>query len=105
MPDAEFTDDESAPRTCPGCGEDRVVSVETAKKVYDTRSWGGAASMMEYDEAELVCEYCKAICISGDWTRMQTVRSRAWELTQASSSKGPDEYKEILTAGPERLSN
>lgn len=86
-----------AERTCPGCGEDRVMSVEEARAVFSVRSWGGQATMLDY--SELVCEYCKAVRINGNWTRMQTVRDRAHELAQASSSKGRGEYRDKLTAG------
>lgn len=86
-----------APRTCPECGEDRVVSVSEAQSAFDVRSWGGQTSMLDY--SELVCEYCKAVRIDGNWTRMQTVRDRAYELAQASSSKGPDEYRKLLREG------
>lgn len=84
-------------RTCPGCGQDRVVSVEEARAVFDLRSWGGQTTMLDY--SELVCEYCKAVRIGGNWTRMQTVRDRAYELAQASSSKDRSDYRQILREG------
>lgn len=90
-------------RTCPACGEEKVVSTETAREVFDTRSWRGATSLLEYAEAEYVCSWCHAIRLAGDWTRLVSVDQRAWQLAQASSSKSKSDYADSLTAGPARV--
>jgi hypothetical protein len=91
----------SYPDECPGCGNEQIVSVREARAVYRVKKWGGQTTMLDY--SELVCPTCKAVRINGDWTRMQSVRERAYELSQASSSKSKSDYREILTAGSGNL--
>lgn len=86
-----------ADRECPGCGTERVCSAREAQRAYNTTNWQGSVSMLDY--AEYVCPVCKAVRISGDWTRMLSVNERAWELAQASSTKSKEQYQKRLTAG------
>lgn len=86
-------------RECPACGRETVVSGREALEVFDTRSWRGATSLLEYEETELVCSYCHAVRLAGDWTRIVSVNERAWQLAQASSSKSKEEMRDRLTAG------
>lgn len=87
------------PDACPACGNsNHLCSPREAKAVYDTRSWRGNTGMLEVSSAEVVCAWCKAIRISGDWTRFQTVDSRAQELSQGGN-KSRSEYRDRLTAG------
>lgn len=86
-----------ADRECPGCGNEQVCSAEEAQAAFNVNNWQGAVSMLEY--AEYVCPICKAVRISGDWTRILSINERAWELAQASSTKSKEEYRERLTAG------
>lgn len=88
-------------RVCPGCGNENVCSVREARAVFRVSNWGGQTSMLDYSER--VCSVCKAVRIDGDWTRMQSVRERAWELAQASSTKDVGDYMDVLTAGEEDL--
>lgn len=91
-------------QTCPGCGNSsHLTTPESAKKVYDTGSWGGNVGMMEVGKAERVCAWCKAIRINGNWTRMQTVQSRKKELMAAGSNKSWGELDNSLTAGEKNL--
>jgi hypothetical protein len=53
--------------------------------------------------ANIVCSWCKAVKINGEWTRMQTTASRANELAQASSTKSRTDYRKSLTAGDKRI--
>lgn len=82
-------------RTCPVCGKDRVTSVDEAKTIFKTASWG-ATSML--DNADYVCSWCHSVRINGEWTRMQTVSERAWRLSQGGS-KSKREYVDTLTGG------
>lgn len=85
---------------CPACGNDsHLTTPESAKKVYDTRSWGGDTGMMKVSTADRVCAWCRSVRISGEWVRMQTVSSRARELEQSSSSKSKSDFVDSLTAG------
>lgn len=88
-------------RTCPGCGKDRVATVEEAEAIYRTGQWGGIDQMLA--DATMVCTFCKCVKVRGAWKRMQTVDSRARELAQASGSKTFSDYQEILTAGPKAV--
>lgn len=92
---------QSAPNTaCPYCEKDRVTTPDSADRVFQTSGWGATSKL---DDAELVCSYCRAVRIDGSWERMQSADSRAYELSQSSSSKGVGEYKDILSAGePDR---
>ena len=86
-------------RECPQCGnENHLVSPREAFNVYDTRSWRGETSLMDMDSTELVCAWCKSVRIGGNWTRMQSVESRAAELAQ-NGSKTRSEYESKLTRG------
>lgn len=85
---------------CPACGNTgHLTTPENAKKVYDTRKWGGNTRMMEVSSADRVCAWCKSIRINGEWGRMQSVDSRARVLANSSSSKSKTDYKDSLTAG------
>lgn len=85
-----------ARRQCPVCLKDRLCGPKTVKQVFRTSGWG-ATSMLE--DADRVCSFCHAVRIDGQWQRMETVDSRAWKLSQASSSKNVNDYKVILTQG------
>jgi len=87
-------------QTCPACGNSsHLCSPQSAKKVYDTRSWRGKTGLLEVSSSDRVCGWCKAIRINGEWTRMQSVSSRARELADASDTKYKSDYRDILTAG------
>jgi len=85
-----------ADRTCPRCGKDRLCSGREARQVFQTGGWGATALL---EDAELVCSFCHAVKVNGEWDELQSVESRAWNLSQASSSKNKAEYEAILTAG------
>jgi len=92
-------------RACPACGNERhLTTPESAKTVYDTGSWKGKTGMLEISTADTVCAWCKAIEIAGEWTRMQTVSSRARELSSSSSSKSKSDFQDSLTAGEQTIS-
>ena len=85
---------------CPACGNDgHLCSTETAQAVYDTNSWKGKTGMLDIGTADRVCAWCKAIRVNGEWTRIQSVSSRANQLAQSSSTKNRSDYRDILTAG------
>jgi len=88
-------------RTCPGCGHEKLLSAESAKEVFRIRDWGGDTELL--DDADTVCSWCKVVKINGEWTRMQTIASRANELSQASSTKSRTDYRKSLTAGEKRI--
>jgi NMD protein affecting ribosome stability and mRNA decay len=91
-----------ADRECPVCANTHhLCTVDEAKNVYDTRSWRGNTGLMQVSSATLVCAWCKSIQIDGEWTRMQSVDSRAAELAQ-QNSKSKSEYRDSLTAGSTR---
>ena len=84
---------------CPACGNTHhLVSPQEAHAVYNTNSWRGNTGMLEVSSAEVVCAWCKAIRINGDWTRFQTVDSRAQQLSR-EGNKTKAEYRDSLTAG------
>lgn len=84
---------------CPVCGnKHHLASPREAKAVYRTSSWRGNTGMLEISSAEAVCAWCKSIRINGEWTRFQSVDSRAQELSQVGN-KSKSEYKDSLTAG------
>lgn len=85
--------------TCPVCGNsNHLATPEEAHAAYNTSSWRGNTGMLEVSSADLLCAWCKSIRISGEWTRFQTVDSRAQELSR-SGNKTKSEYKDSLTAG------
>ena len=85
---------------CPACGNDsHLCTPQTAKEVYDTNSWRGKTGLLEVSSTDQVCGWCKAIRMNGEWTRMQSVSSRANELAQSSSTKNRSDYRDSLTAG------
>lgn len=85
--------------TCPACGNsNHLCSPREAHAVYDTNSWRGNMGLLEVSSAEVVCAWCKAIRINGDWTRFQTVDSRAQQLSR-EGNKTKAEYRDSLTAG------
>lgn len=86
-----------ADRECPMCGKERVCSTREVRQVFRTASWRSSGAML--DDADRACSFCRSVRIDGEWRRTQTVNSRAWELSEASSSKDASEYEEILTAG------
>lgn len=84
---------------CPVCtNSDHLCSPEGAKAVYDTRSWQGKTGLLNVSSADVVCAWCKAIRIDGEWTRIQSVESRADQLSR-SGNKSKQEYRDSLTAG------
>jgi NMD protein affecting ribosome stability and mRNA decay len=87
---------------CPVCGNDsHICPPESALRVYDTGTWRGKTGLLKVPSAETVCAWCKAIKIDGDWTRIQSVDSRADELSR-TGNKSKQEYRETLTAGDTR---
>lgn len=88
---------ETFERECPVCLKERVCGVLEARLIFGSLSSWGATSML--DDATAVCSFCHSVKIDGQWKRMQTVSSRAYELSQASSSKSSSDYREILTRG------
>lgn len=88
-------------RTCPLCESDSVCSVREARAAFcGLYGWGSTAML---DDASHVCSTCHAVRIGGGWERMQSVRTRAWELSQASSNSDKDAsyYEDFLTSGEE----
>lgn len=86
-----------ADRECPMCETDHLCSVREARRVFRMTDWG-ATQMLE--DADRVCSLCHSVRIeaTGEWKRMQTVNSRAWDLSQAGSGKKDvGDYEEILT--------
>lgn len=91
-----------AERECPVCGNDsHLVSPQEAERVYQTHDWRGKTGLLNVSAATLVCAWCRAIQIGGDWTRIQSVDSRSNELAQRNN-KSRQEYRESLTAGDTR---
>jgi len=88
---------------CPVCANTHhLCTVEEAVAVYDTRSWRGNTGLLKVSSATLVCAWCKSVKIGGDWTRMQSVDSRAAELAQ-KNNKSKSEYAASLDAGDGRI--
>lgn len=86
---------ETDTRECPVCEKERLTTPQDADRVYNVSGWG-ATDMLE--DATLVCPHCHSVRINGVWKRMESVDSRAYELSQ-TGSKSQSEYKEILTRG------
>lgn len=82
--------------TCPGCGKGRLHDPWTVKQVFPHWDEWGATAMLE--RAELVCSFCKAVKINGEWTRMMSVSQRAYNLSR-SGTKSKREYVDVLQAG------
>lgn len=83
-------------RQCPVCLMDRVCGVGGAKAAFRTKSWGKPGML---DRADLVCSFCHAVRIDGDWQRMEPVAQRAWNLAEGSGSNDVDHYRDVLTSG------
>lgn len=96
-PEAGVDDLRPGPTTeCPVCLKDRLLSGDEAQVVHKTSAWG-ATSMIE--DADVVCEFCHAVRIDGEWKRAESASSRARTLAQSSSSKTKGDYVEMLTRG------
>jgi hypothetical protein len=85
-------------RECPVCLNDNLCSPQEAEAVFMVSSWG-ATEMLE--DADRVCSVCLSVRRDGSWERMKTIDSRAYELAQGSSTKGSDDYREVITGGIE----
>lgn len=84
---------------CPVCdNKHHLVSPREAEAVYNTSSWRGNTGMLKISSADTVCAWCKSIRIAGEWTRFQSLDSRAQELSQ-TGNKSKSEYKDSLAAG------
>ena len=86
-------------RTCPACENDKIVSLREANAVFRVNKWNINETRLE--EADRVCSFCKIARINGEWTRLQTVRSRASELASMSNTKSRADYRKKLTSGPQ----
>lgn len=77
---------------CPLCGNNQVVSTETAREVYVRTGWDIP------DNARYTCGFCHAVSIGGNWRRVDTIKERAWELKHGDSRERPvGHYIEKLT--------
>lgn len=85
-------------RKCPVCLKPAVVNADVVDRVFRVADWGATAKA---ESADLVCSFCHSVRRDGRWERMETVDSRAYRLAEASSSKSPSDYRDLLTRGTE----
>lgn len=90
----------SKQRVCPACGKNRLCHPQEVKTVFRWKSWSGEIELLDHDDAQIVCSYCRAIAVGDDWMRLTSKNQRAYELSK-SGSKTKDEYREILGSLPQ----